>query len=103
MQEWILDYYVGEGIRDPERIRDRIDRGKLAVGVYLVTLSHNPGNLLEVVPAVLLVQKPLARLCPAIVGMAKGKEAAIELASSIVKDVYQATGAFQVKEFLENR
>lgn len=103
MQQWIVDYYVGGGIRDAEKVRGRIDSGKLAPGVYLVTLSHNPGNLLEVIPAVLLVQKPFASLCPRIVGMAKGKEEAIELASDIVREIYQATGGFRVTEYFENR
>ena len=43
MLKWREDYYVGEGIKDVEKTKKRIDAGKVALGVYLVTLSENPG------------------------------------------------------------
>ena len=46
MLKWRKDYFVGEGIRDAVKAKARIDAGKVAFGVYLVTLSENPGNLL---------------------------------------------------------
>ena len=72
-------------------------------GVYLVTLSENPGNLLEIVPSYMLIQKSYYARCPEIVGMAKGKDEAIDLAVDIVKNIYGETGAFQVKEYFKNR
>ena len=48
MLKWREDYYVGEGIKDAAKARRRIDAGRVAFGVYLVTLSENPGNLLEI-------------------------------------------------------
>ena len=50
MLKWREDYYVGEGIKDAEKTKKRIDAGKVALGVYLVTLSENRGNLLEIIP-----------------------------------------------------
>lgn len=75
----------------------------VAFGVYLVTLSENPGNLLEIVPSYMLIQKSYYARCPEIVGMAKGKDEAIDLAVDIVKNIYGETGAFQVKEYFKNR
>ena len=57
MLKWREDYYVGEGIKDAAKARRRIDAGRVAFGVYLVTLSENPGNLLEIVPSYMLIQK----------------------------------------------
>ena len=57
MLKWREDYYVGEGIKDAAKARKRIDAGRVAFGVYLVTLSENPGNLLEIVPSYMLIQK----------------------------------------------
>ena len=79
------------------------DSGRVAFGVYLVTLSENPGNLLEIVPSYMLIQKSYYARCPEIVGMAKGKDEAIDLAVDIVKNIYGETGAFQVKEYFKNR
>ena len=101
--KWREDYYVGEGIKDAAKARKRIDAGRMAFGVYLVTLSENPGNLLEIVPSYMLIQKSYYARCPEIVGMAKGKDEAIDLAVDIVKNIYGETGAFQVKEYFKNR
>ena len=68
-----------------------------------VTLSENPGNLLEIVPSYMLIQKSYYARCPEIVGMAKGKDEAIDMAVDIVKNIYGETGAFQVKEYFKNR
>ena len=93
MPKWITDYYIGAGIKHPKKTRKKIDAGHLTVDVYLITLSENPGNLLEIIPASMLVQKSYARICPTIVGMEKGKDAAI----------YETTGHFQVKDYFKNR
>ena len=79
MLKWREDYYVGEGIKAAAKARRRIDAGRVAFGVYLVTLSENPGNLLEIVPSYMLIQKSYYARCPEIVGMAKGKDEAIDL------------------------
>lgn len=99
MPNWIRNFYVGSQIREPQKIKKKIDQGKPVVGIYLITLSDNPGNLLDIIPAALLLQKSYARLCPPIIGMEKGKEAAIEAAAAMVTEVYEATGDFRVKEY----
>ena len=103
MLKWREDYYVGEGIKDAEKTKKRIDAGKVALGVYLVTLSENPGNLLEIIPSYMLIQKSYYAKCPEIIGMANGKDEATDLAVDIVKNIYGETGAFQVKEYFKNR
>ena len=103
MQNWITDYYIGTGIKHPDKVRKKIDAGRLVVGIYLITLSENPGNLLEIIPASLLMQKSLARICPTIVGMEKGKDAALDMAAGIIREIYETTGRFQVKEYFKNR
>ena len=103
MLKWRKDYFVGEDIRDAGKAKARIDAGKVAFGVYLVTLSENPGNLLEIVPSYMLIQKSYYARCPEIIGMAKGKDEAMDLAVDIVKNIYGETGAFQVKEYFKNR
>ncbi|MDC7288110.1 hypothetical protein NXH76_09870 [Blautia schinkii] len=103
MLEWLANYYTGDGVKNPRKIQSKINAGKLVPGIYLLTLSANPGNLLEIIPAAMLVQKSAYALCPAIMGMAKGKDEAIDLAVEILQEVYQATGAFKVEEYLKNR
>lgn len=103
MLQWYKNCYLGEGIRDAEKIRNKIEQGKLVHGIYLVTFSDNPDNLLEILPAVVLKQSPVRSLCPEIIGMAKGKEEAMAMVSEILSEVYEETGTFQVREYLKNR
>lgn len=73
MLKWREDYYVGEGIKDAEKTKKRIDAGKVALGVYLVTLSENPGNLLEIIPSYMLIQKSYYAKCPEIIWHGEGQ------------------------------
>jgi hypothetical protein len=52
---------------------------------------------------VTLFQKTAARLCPEIVGMAKGMDEAMELVQMIVQTVYEETGDVLVEKYLKNR
>ena len=103
MLKWREDYYVGEGMKAAEKTKKRIAAGKVALGVYLVTLSENPGNLLEIIPSYMLIQKSYYAKCPEILAMVMCKDEATDLAVDIVKNIFGETGAFQVKEYFKNR
>lgn len=94
---------MGEGVKRSASLREKINGGKAAPGIYLVTLSHNPHNIMEIIPAVVLVQKAAYDRCPLIIAMAKGKDEAIALAGKIAEACYQETGSFQIKEYIKNR
>ena len=103
MLKWQYNYYTGAGIRDPEGIRDDIEKGKLLPRIFLLTLSKNPGHLMEILPSVMLGQKIIRDSCPLIIGMAKGKKEAMNLAGDILMEAYRATGSFRLEEYLKNR
>lgn len=102
MLRWSKRLYTDKSIRNPDKIRERIDGRRLVPGVYLLTLSDHADQLLEIVPAASLVQKPLRELCPPIIGMAGGKTAAVELAAYILEEVYRKTGGFCLEEYMKN-
>ncbi|HIZ23683.1 MAG TPA: hypothetical protein IAA21_12990 [Candidatus Blautia faecigallinarum] len=103
MLRWIENYYVGSSIKKPEEQKRKMDSGFFAPGIYLLTLSEHPDHLLEFVPAVLLNQKALLCRCPLVIGIALGKEEAMELTCRILMEVYRQTGSFQVEDYLKNR
>lgn len=103
MMKWLDRYYLGESIKEPYKIRRKIEAGKAAPGIYLITLSDNPHNLLEILPSVVLLQKRAMGFCPQVVGMARGKAEAMELVSQIIEEIYQETGSFEVEEYIKNR
>jgi len=58
---------------------------------------------MEILPASMLMQKSFHEICPDILGMAKGKESAIEMAAEMLGDMYRSTGGFAVEEYMKNR
>lgn len=103
MLRFLDNYYVGDEIKNPEKIIEKLESGKPVWGIYLLTLSGNRKNLMEILPASMLMQKSFREICPAIFGMAKGKENAIEMAAAMLGDMYRSTGGFAVEEYMKNR
>lgn len=103
MLNWMKGYYKGEGIRNSFAIRNKINHRKAVPEIFLLTFSNNPDNILEIVPAVALIQKTVYDRCPTIIGMAQGKAQAIDLAVKIIEEVFHSTGAFRVEEYFKNR
>ena len=101
------NYYIGDGVKTPTRVRARITAGKCVPDIYIVTLSDNPGKNAFIqsclLPAVTLVQRGARAICPLIIGMAKGKDEAIQMVRDVVEQVYKETGDFKIKEYLKNR
>lgn len=60
-------------------------------------------NLMDIIPAVMLIQKSFYGICPKIIGMAKGKEEALEMVRSLIDEMYRETGTFATAEYIENR
>lgn len=103
MLRWNKRLYIGANVKEPEKIKEKINQNKFVPGIFLITLSSNPDNLLEIISALMLKQDTLRSLCPEIIGIAHGKEEAMKLVESILNQVYQETGTFQVQNYLKNR
>lgn len=103
MLKWQNNFLIGESIKNPGKIKKKLNNGKLVPGIYLLTLSQNPSNLMDIIPAALLLQKSFCGICPKIIGMAKGKEEALEMVRSLIDEMYTDTGAFAIAEYIENR
>lgn len=74
MLKWIRNYYVGEDVKNPGRARARIIVGKFVPGVYVVTLSDNPGNVLEILSTAELMQRTVRMICPPVVGICQAEK-----------------------------
>lgn len=101
--KWYRDFYLGKGIRDKEKLMKRIETNAGCPGVYLVTLAANSRDLFDVFSADLLMQNVLHGHCPMIVGAAKGKENAIEIATTIALDAHRQNGDFNVCRYLQEQ
>ena len=103
MLKWQKNFLTGESVKDPEKIKKKLNSGKLVPGIYLLTLSETPLNLMDIIPAAMLIQRSFYGICPKIIGMAKGKEEALEMVRSLIDAMYRETGTFAAAEYIENR
>lgn len=69
-------------------------------GVYLVTPASNENNILDIYPALTLMQPYYQKSELMILGIADGYEEALTVAGSIIDEMYRSTGAFCLAEFL---
>lgn len=103
MLKWLDRYYIGEGIKGNVQIQSKINAGKPVPGIWLITLSDNPDNLMELIPADMLLLRSVYDTCPMIIGMAKGKEGAIKQVKKIIETMYKKTGSLAIRDYLKNR
>jgi len=82
------------------RIVRKIRWNKLQIDVYVITLASNPKNLLDIYPSYILRQKYFQKQEYLIVGIAKGYDEAVEVATRILMEVYTQTGAFGIREYI---
>ena len=101
---WYEDLYVGESIvHKTSKIKWKIRHNAGQLNIYVISLASNEANLLDIIPAQELLQKGYCKQDMYVVGLAKGYDEAVEVAVSIVDEVYRITGAFDVRSYLRQR
>jgi len=99
--KWYRCLYIGEQAKkDRHRIISKIRHNKLQAGIYVITLAFNQRDLLDIYPSYVLRQKYFQKQDYLIVGIAKGYKEAVELATTIVTEVYTETGTFGIREYI---
>ncbi|MBQ9504121.1 MAG: hypothetical protein IJU93_03845 [Lachnospiraceae bacterium] len=102
--EYIRNIYYGEKASENKLFTKwRIDHGKPPGDTYVLTLPQYNGGLLERRKLSGLKHKFYKRHPLTVVGVARGYEEAVRLAADIVREVYEKSGGFDVKGFLEER
>ena len=61
------------------------------------------GNLLDIIPSHELLQKGYPKKQLYVIGLAKGYDEAVEVAASVIDEVYRQTGAFEVASYLREK
>ena len=90
---WYDELYVGESIvHKTKRVKWKINHNAPA---------SNDKNLLDIIRAAELLQKGYPKKDLKIAGLAGSYDEALEVAVSIVDEVYRNTGAFFVRSYLD--
>lgn len=101
---WYDELYVGDSIvHKTKKIIWKIRHNAGQLNIYVIALASNDHNLLDIIPAQELLQKAYPKRGLRIIGLAKGYEEAVEVAASIVDEVYRNTGAFGIRTYLEEQ
>lgn len=102
MVEWSNHLYVGEkAAKKKHRYQKDVESGKFQPGLYLITPSASDRDLLDILPACELLQPYYRDRRISILGLALGRNEALELVRKLVTDCYLETGDFQIAEWLK--
>ncbi len=100
MIRWATRLYVGDKMKKKkDKAVTDINSKKLTLGVYCIAFASHPANLFDVMEANELLFPYYGKLDIFVVGIAKGKEEAIELVHQMVMEVYNNTGDFDVRTY----
>lgn len=101
---WYEDLYVGESIiHKKNKIKWKIRHNAGQIDIYVIALASNKENLLDIIPAQELLLKGYPKRQLSIIGLAKGYQEAVEVAASVVDEVYHETGGFAVRSYLAEK
>jgi hypothetical protein len=103
--KWLRGLYLGEKAEAAKyKVFGRIRKNRFQLNTYLIALSDNPSNLLELFSANVLNQPYFKKKKNTkdlyIVGIAIGYKEGLEVIRQIIDEVYQNTGGFDIRGYL---
>ncbi|MBH1939690.1 hypothetical protein I5677_02130 [Mobilitalea sibirica] len=100
MIRWTNRLYIGEKMeKKKEKAITSINNRKATYGVYCIAFASHPDNLFDIMDANELLFPHYKKSDIHIVGLAKGKEEAIDLVHDMLMEVYHNTGEFDVRSY----
>ena len=101
MISWSDKLFLSEKVnkKDIDKIKNNIDKGKLSTSLYCITFASNPKNLLDIFSSRHFAYPYYKKQKFHILGLAESKEKAYELVIEIIKEVYENTGDFKVRDY----
>lgn len=99
---YLPDLYLGESIREEklDKIKKKLENKPLLSGVFLIALSRNPSDQLEIYNAKLLAQKYYAKYPPCVAGIAGNYDEAVRMVEQMVQECMEKRGDCALKEYL---
>lgn len=100
MIQWASRLFVGDKLKKrKDKAIASINNRRMTYDVYCIALASQPGNLFDIINANELLFPYYLKTDIRIVGLAKGREEAINLVQDMIMEVYRNTGAFNVRDY----
>ncbi len=104
MAQWYDKLYIGQKAALMfDRIYQSVEQERFLPGVFLITLSSNPKEQLDIFDSIYLYMPALRRRLQPVIGIAAGREEALTLFQAIAKDVYRKTNSLNIRAYFEER
>lgn len=102
MIKWYDNLYIDKLLKNKKKkIMKRIDEGKLTLHIYCITLASNGNNLFDIMNANELLFHYYKKKDMHILGLALGRESAIEIVAKMIEEIYKSTGDFKVRDYFK--
>lgn len=101
MLKWYDNLYCAGDV-DPWVTMEKINSGRYDAGVYLVTISANEKEQLDIIRSSELKKKEIERRCGMVIGIAKTRQNTYELVAELAEDVLAKTGSCNIRAYFEN-
>ena len=94
--------YLGESISESklDKIKRRLQKQPLLSNVYLIAVSRNPVDQLDIFAAKQLVQKYYSKYPVYVIGIAASYDEALAIVETIVQECLKVRGDCALKEYL---
>lgn len=100
MIQWASKLYIGEKlIKKKDKAISKINKRRVTSGVYCIAFASGPHNLFDIMDANELLFSHYKKRDIIIVGLARDKDEAFDLVQDMLIEVYNKTGAFNVREY----
>lgn len=100
MIQWTSRIYVSKNLKKKrDKSIDSINNRRLTYDIYCITFASSTENLFDIMNANELLFPHYQKTDIKIVGLAKGKDEATNLVQDMLMEVYDKTGAFDVRTY----
>ena len=97
---WASHLFIGNKMKKKQKKAIvSINQREATFEIYCITFASNPNNLFDIMNANELLFPHYQRIEVNIVGLAKGKQEAIDLVQKMLMEVYKKTGGFDVRAY----
>lgn len=93
--------YIGDSVKNPDKLIHKLKKHAKHLDAYVLTLSKNEHDQLEIYEAKRLLVKYYRENPPYIIGIAADYREAVSLVEKIAKEAYAAQGNLCLKEYLK--